>query len=70
MMRMWGLLHEQQPFFCQRSAVNGQQPMEINFCKLILKQYKPQGAQAGCPAPFPFSFRYVTMGEIFQEVLV
>ena len=24
--------------------------MEINFCKLILKQHKPQGAQAGCPA--------------------
>ena len=37
-----GLLHEQQPlFFCQQSTVNCQRPMEINFCKLILKQHKP-----------------------------
>ncbi len=28
------------PFFCQLSTVNGQQLMEINFCKLILKQHK------------------------------
>ena len=28
------------PFFCQLSTVNGQQLMEIIFCKLNLKQHK------------------------------
>ena len=27
--------------FCRLSTVSCQQPMEINFCKLILKQHKP-----------------------------